>query len=290
MDVICQTCRRQSPLYLCTDCTSTLTDMLTQIPFLAEELDTRIQKLDRINLGTIGRNRRPDELNVMDFDAAEQSRKLRKLLLHWVTTIATRHAGRPPHALSTVRTGDLALWLAANTKGIARLDLRDPRGGHQLFNDIRRLVGTDTQRTGTLVTAINPRERHFAGPCPTIRGYRGNDPIECNTLLYADIDQITVRCPTCKQDIKVEDNRLKARIDRDLLTEPKLREVMASLGETVSRTRFYAWRMRPRGWMHDGQFVKRRVSQRDPAVYSLRKARRMWARDNHTATEEAAAQ
>lgn len=281
--ILCQQCKRPHQLYLCDNCQTQLANMLDQLPWLIEELDNRIQQLDRISLGTIGRNRRPSELSVIDFDAAETARTVRKTLLHWVTTIARRHTGRIPPGLDTVETRHLAAWLGRNVDGIARLDLGDHHGHHQLYRDIDRLVGTD-QRGGSLVRAINRQERHFAGPCPTIRTHAPNgEPIECGTMLYADVDQDTVECPDCKRGINVDENRHRTNVKRDLLTEPKLLEALANLGEKVSRVKFYQWvrekRIRPRGWIHQGRIVQHRIRRGDPAVYSLAKARKLRARE-----------
>ncbi len=45
---VCQACKRQAQLYLCDDCETTLANMLDQIPWLLDELDARIQGMDRI--------------------------------------------------------------------------------------------------------------------------------------------------------------------------------------------------------------------------------------------------
>lgn len=281
MTTICQAphCNRPTQLYLCDTCTDQLTHMLAELPWLIEELDTRIQRLDRISVGTIGRNRRPDELNAIDFDAAETARKTRKLLQHWVETIAHTHTGRTPPGLTTVATTDLAAWLTVNINAIAR-----HKQAGQLYHDIHRLAGTG-ERGGTLVTAINRVEKHFAGPCPTIRGYDNTGrPIECGTVLYADTDQRTVECPTCAHTIDVERNRVKAAVDRDLLPEPKLLEVLANLGENVSRVKLYEWiragRLKPRGWIHQGKIVAHHIRRGDPRVFSLSRARQLRWQDH----------
>ncbi|MGV0793036.1 DUF1922 domain-containing protein [Mycolicibacterium sp. XJ1819] len=288
---LCQQCKRPEPhTYLCENCTTQLANMLHQLPWLITELDNRIQQLTRTTHGTIGRNRRPaNELNAIDFDAADTARKTRKTLLHWVTEIAQKATGRTPPALHTATTTDLAKWLYANVNHIARLDLarRNHKGhttGHRLYHDIEKLVGTNHQRTGTLIKAINPTERHFAGLCHTITGHNHQgEPIHCQTTLYADVDETTITCPTCKQPIDVEKNRRDTEIDRDLMTEPKLLEVLADLDEKVSRVKLYQWirekRIRPKGWIHDGRIVQYRIRRGDPAVYSLARARKLRARE-----------
>lgn len=274
---LCQACKRPDQLYLCEECRTTLWNQLDQIPWLLDELDARIAKMDRIPHGTIGRNRRPGDTTTIDFDACETARNTRKTLHHWVVTIAERHTGRKPAALTTAATRDLARWLQVNTTAIARLNCAG-----QLHHDITKLVGPDQR--GQLIHAINRHERRFAGPCPTIRGYDNQGrPIECGHTLYADIDETTVVCPECEQAIDVARNLDKAAIDRDLLPEPKLLEVLTNIGEPVSRVKLYQWiregRIRPRGWIHHGKIMPLRVRRGDPAVYSLARARKLRNRE-----------
>ncbi|MGV0627195.1 DUF1922 domain-containing protein [Mycolicibacter minnesotensis] len=282
--ITCQHCKRPTQLFLCDDCTDQLHDMLTQIPWLLQELDARIQKLDRLPYGTIGRTRAPaNQLSVIDFDAVETARNVRKLLRRWVETIAQRHTGRKPPGLDTVTTPDLARWLRVNTKAIARLDLAH-KGRHQLYDDINRLVGGDS-RGGQLVNAINRYEKHFAGPCPTIVGRdRDGQPRQCDTTLYADTYDRTVTCPTCDQDIDVEQNRRRAAAERDLHTRTDLLDVLANIDEPVTEEQLDRWiprRLRHAGWLHDGTIIEFRIHPNDEPVYSVERARKLRRRDQH---------
>jgi hypothetical protein len=276
----CRVCKSATQLYLCDNHTIQLGNMLDQIPWLLEELDSRIQKLDRVQLGTIGRNRRPEELNAIDFDAAKISRDVRTLILQWVKHVADRHTGRVPPALDTVDTRALARWLYVNVRAIATLDTAG-----QLYSDIRKLVGSDTKRSGVLVSAINPTsERHFAGPCPTSRGYdEHGQPVECGEILYADVDEATVTCPECKQEIGVEENQFRAARERDLRTVEQLLEVLDNIGEPVEEKTLRQWirveRLRKAGFLHDGALVATKVHPDDPVVYSLKRVRKLRRRD-----------
>jgi hypothetical protein len=274
----CQACTRPTDLFLCPDCVETLTNMLDQLPWLIDELDTRIQRLDRVGAGTIGRNRRPDELNVMDFDAAETARELRQKLVRWVETVAEKHTGRRPPALNTTTTKNLARWLHANTHAIARLPLAG-----KLYRDIKTIVGPD-QQGGQLVRAINPTENHLVGPCPTITGrdHQGH-PRQCGHILFADTYDRTVTCPTCNQDINVERNRTRAAAERDLHTETQLLEVLTNCGEPIDPDTLKEWiktrRLRPAGRLHNGLIVPTHTHDQEPLVYSIKRARKLRARD-----------
>ncbi|OBB20604.1 hypothetical protein [Mycolicibacterium elephantis] len=292
MTALCQQCKRPEPhTYLCDNCTTQLANMLDQLPWLLDELDARIQQLARITHGTIGRVRRPNELNVMDFDAADTARKTRKKLVYWVETVAERHTGRKPPALGTVATKALARWLYVNADAIARLDCAG-----QVYHDINKLVGrTDTESSenqGQLVRAIDRHEKHFAGPCPTIRAHnRQGEPITCATILYAEEGDRYVTCPRCDQRIDAEENRRKAAADRDLLTKAKIIEALDNAGESVTEATLDRWikarRLRRRGWLHNGSIVQFRIHANDPAVYSLARARKLRGRDQKLTRQKA---
>ena len=281
---LCQHCKRPTQNYLCDDCTTSLTNMLDQIPWLLDELDNRIQRLDTISAGTIGRNRSHTTPFIIDFDAAELARTIRKKLSHWVTKVAQQATGRTPPALNTISTPNLAKWLQANTNHIAH----QPHA-NQLYNDIKHLVGPDQQRTGQLVRAINPTEQHLVGPCPTITGRNHNGtPRQCGHTLFADTYDQTVTCPTCKQDIDVETTRRHAAETRDLQTKTELIDILTNIDEPVQETRIEQWikarRLRPRGYLHDSTIIEFQIDPDDQPVYSVERARKLRRRDSHLRT------
>lgn len=280
-------CKRASQLYLCNDCTAVLRNMLDQVPDLLAELDARIQKLDRVPHGTIGRTRGPSDLNVMDFEAAETARETRKMLRRWVETVASQHSGRRPPGLDTVETRMFARWLQVNVEAIARLDIAG-----KIYDDIKELIGSG-DKGGTLVRAIDRRERHFAGSCPTVTGWDANGRvIECGEILYDEYGSRTVDCPTCGQEIDVKRNQVRALASRDLMPADTLLDALANAGESVQADQIERWiaikRLRPRGYMHQGKFVKTRVQEADNALYSFETARRLLRRDSRQSRQRGA--
>jgi hypothetical protein len=279
----CQQCHRPNDLYLCESCQTQLSNRLSEIPWLLEELDNRIQNLDRINVGTIGRNRRHDHMNPIDFDACELARTIRKTLQRWVETIAAHATGRTPAGLSTVTTPDLARWLNANITHIARLDLAK-KGRHPLYDDITNITGTPDQ-PGRIHRAINPNEHHLVGPCPTITGrHPDGTPRQCERTLYADTYDTTVTCPDCHQGIDVEATRLRSAAARDHHTRNELLELLATIDEPIDPQLLRKWtttgRLRPTGYRHDGTITEYRIHPNAEPVYSLDRARKLRRRDN----------
>ncbi|PQM51816.1 DUF1922 domain-containing protein [Mycolicibacter virginiensis] len=277
--ITCQHCRRTTQNYLCDDCTDALDDMLSQIPWLLEELDNRIQRLDRTTTGTIGRSRGPDELSVIDFDAAKLARTTRTTLLNLAETVAHIASGRTPR-LETVTTGDLALWIACKLPHIVR-----HHTAGNTYRIIDNLVGSD-QQGGQLVRAINPIEHHLVGPCPTITGrdHLGY-PRQCGHVLFADTYDRTVTCPACQQEIDVERTRLATAQARDHHTREDLLDLLTNIDEPVNPNQLDRWitarRLRPTGWLHDGTITEFRLNPAAEPVYSLDRARKLRRRDDN---------
>lgn len=270
----CKHCGGAATLFLCDDCVWRLKEALRELAWLLKQLDTTVHRQDKLNTGSIGGS--SDNPSPINFGAMETARETRATLLRLVETIAQDRIGRMPPALKTVATPDLAAWLASNVRHIAR----HTTAAHVLTT-ITGLVDDDERgRPGPLYTAINRTDRRFAGPCPTIRGHnpRG-ERIECGTMLYAAFDEDYTRCPQCETEIDVDRNRMKAAVDRDLLPEPKLLEVLEDLGEKVSRVKLYEWikagRLQRRGWIHQGAIVQFRIRRGDPTVFSLSQARQL---------------
>jgi hypothetical protein len=275
-------CHRPTQQYLCQDHTQHLANMLDQLPGLLDELDTRIQQLARTTHGTIGRTTRdPAYGNPIDFDAAEQARQVRKLLLRWVQQVAQRHTGRQPAALYTADTKTLAKWLHVNLRAITRL----PIAG-RLYQDIARLVGTDSLG-GQLHQAIDRTERHYFGPCTaTIGRDRNGQPRECGTDLWADREAPTITCPTCTTRTDARTQLDTARIRSDLRTFDLLTETLDNLGEHVPRVKLSTWittgRLTVRGWYNkDHGIVKHPIRRGDPRVFSLAQARQLRRKDRN---------
>jgi hypothetical protein len=272
-NTVCGHCGSATNLFLCNECLHRLAEALTELAWLLTQLDTTVRRQDKLNTGAIGRA--SDNPSPINLGAMETARDTRATLLTIVTTIAKTGTGRTPQ-LASVTSSDLAHWLAANTAHIAKHP-----DAPTILTTITHLVDDDERgRPGPLFTAINRTDRRFAGPCPTIRGHnhRG-ERIECGTMLYAAFDEDFTRCPRCETEVDVDKNRMKAAVDRDLLPEPKLLEVLADLGEKVSRVKLYEWikagRLQRRGWIHGGAIVQYRIRRGDPTVFSLSQARQL---------------
>lgn len=280
----CKHCQAKTALQLCNTCTAKLQSTLTELPWLIKQIDVTVARQDKLTTSTVGKSgETPSPINV---GALDISRDIRTTLLNAHNTI-TALPGLPPMRLDHVHTADLARLLAANTHRI-----RHHTQAGTIYADITALVQDDELgRAPTAVKTINRTIRVFAGPCPTITGHnhRGEE-IRCNTSLYADNDDTFTKCTKCDANVDVKQNQLRARVDRDLLTEKKLLEVMEDLGEKISRVKFYEWRragrITPRGFVHDGQIVQFRIRKTDPSVFSLSRARAL--RSQEETTKEAA--
>ncbi|SKS48442.1 Uncharacterised protein [Mycobacteroides abscessus subsp. abscessus] len=69
-----------------------------------------------------------------------------------------------------------------------------------------------------------------------------------------------------------------------------LLDALANAGESVQADQIERWiaikRLRPRGYMHQGKFVKTRVQEADNALYSFETARRLLRKDNRHNTRQ----
>ncbi|QOF43793.1 hypothetical protein E3G69_002842 [Mycobacteroides abscessus] len=129
---------------------------------------------------------------------------------------------------------------------------------------------------------INRPDRHFAGPCPTIKAYsRTGKSIECGKFLYAATDERSITCPACRQPVDVQRNRQRAWREGDRLTERILLKRLKDIEEPVSERQLYRWlrqrKLTPVGWLHKGVFVEHYIMRGDPRVFSLRAVRQLRA-------------
>lgn len=273
----CKHCNAKTALQLCNPCTAKLQATLTDLPWLIKQIDVTVARQDKLTTGTVGKSgETPSPVNI---GALDISRDIRTTLLN-AHTVITALPGLPPMRLDHVKTADLARLLAANTHRIRH----HPQAG-TIYADITALVQDDELgRNAPTWKAINRTIRVFAGPCPTTMGHNHKgEPIHCGEFLYADNDDPFAKCPRCDATIDVKKNRMKAHVDRDLLTEKKLLEVLDDLDEKVSRVKFYEWRragrITARGFVHEGQIVQFRIRKTDPSVFSLSRARALRAQE-----------
>lgn len=274
----CTHCGAKTQLYLCNRCTTTLRSLLDDLPWLLNELATTIRRQDQLTNGSpIGHSDGdPGPINLTALDTEHSTRATLTAALHTLTALP----GLPGLRVDHITTPDIARTLAHNVQRIAH----HPKAG-DIYGDINALVADDEiGRAAPLWKAINRQERIFVGPCPTVKGHdREGKPVECGTSLYADRDEKIAVCHNCDAKIDVAKNRLRAAVDRDLLPEAKLLEVLADLDEKVSRVQLYEWirtkKIQPRGWVHQGRIVGFRIRRGDPRVFSLSQVRALRAKE-----------
>lgn len=304
----CQHCGASTQLYLCAGCVVQLQAMLEELPWLLEQLAVTVQRRDRLNTGAVGKGTgNPSPIN---FGAMETARDLEKLLTRIVDALCSKLGLKflpalavPGDFIGPLRFGwrrlpagfsgspvQRARWLLHHVRDIAR----HPDAAEFYGEIAEQLEDDEIGRAGPMWKAINRTERLFAGLCPTVTGRdRRGRSIECETALYADRGELFARCPKCEATVDVKKNRLKAAVDRDLLPEPKLLEVLADLGQKVSRVRLYEWlkagRLQPRGFVHNGRIVSYRIRRGDPRVFSLSQARQLQMHDEQLKQQKAGA-
>ena len=270
---ICQHCHRDTELYLCRLCGKELSALLSDLPWLCDQLEITVTRQDKLGLASVGKSSdNPSPINV---GAMELSRNLRNQL----TTIVRDLCDPTHHRLPDLPTNAAAArWLGHQLVLITC----SPAAG-DIYQEIRGA-------TDAILEVINRSSRMWCGPCTTVVAHDPNGAdIECGTDLYADRYNLAemIQCPKCRCFIEPR-SQLLATIKRgDLLPEAKLLEIMDSLGEKVSRVRLYDWikagSLRPRGYVHHGRIVAERIRRGDPRVFSLSQARQLRWRDTEGA-------
>ena len=269
----CRNCRRDTELFLCTLCAKELHALLADLPWLCEQLEVTVVRQDKLATGVIGRS--SDNPSPINIGAMELSRNLHNQLGTIVRDLHETRGKTPDTRAWT--TPAMARWLYAHTSAIACSD-----DAGQIMREVRS--GTEA-----VLTVINRVSRMWCGPCATVVGHnpQGED-IECGIDLWADRDSLEdIRCPKCRHTINPRQQLLITLKRGDLLPEPKLLEIMESLGERVSRVRLYDWiragRLRPRGYVHQGRIVPALIRRGDPRVFSLSQARQLRWHDSQDA-------
>lgn len=295
----CTSCGAGANAFLCTGCTTSLANMLEALPDLIRELEVTRSRKDRLALNPVGHT--ADQPSPINVGAMRLAVEVEGLLFTWVTRLEeTGLQFFPATSVGCNFIGPLlpgwrrlprgysgspeqrARWLAHHVQAIAA----HPKAADALA-DFKSLVGQpksgDHTQPGRILRAIDRTTRLFAGPCPTIVGHNHEGrEIACGYILFAIDDLPEVECPKCKAagrqcQINVKDNRLKAAMDRDLLPEVRLREILEDLGEPVSHNKFSGWsmagRIKPRAWLHRGQIVDHEVARGDTRLWSLSQVR-----------------
>lgn len=284
----CRNCGRKSDMFLCSGCIEELDIILDGMPWLLKQIEVAILHQDRLTVGEVGKSAgTPSPLNT---DAVEIADRARNTISTWVRDLCEtrRIEFAVPMVVSRGFIGPLkpdwrrvpddyqptaadgARWLAEHVNAIA-LDV----GAARCFKELHGLADE-------IVAAINRPDRHFAGPCPTVRAYSPTGKaIECGEFLYAGTEERNVTCPKCNQPVDVQRNRQRAWREGDRLTERILLKRLKDIEEPVSERQLYRWlrqrKLTPVGWLHKGVFVEHYIMRGDPRVFSLRAVRQLRA-------------
>lgn len=270
----CRHCRRDTDLFLCTLCTKELGALLGDLPWLLRQLDITVIRQDKLGTATVGKSSdNPSPINV---GAMELARNLNGQLGTVVRDLCESRGMDVPAKAWT--TDIMAGWLQINLQAITCSE----QAG-DIYDEIRTA-------TDAILSAINRSSRMWCGPCTTVVAHDsdGSD-IECGIDLYADRENLgeMIQCPKCRIFTDPRSQLLTTIKRGDLLPEAKLLEIMDSLGEKVSRNRFYDWikagSIRPRGFVHHGRIVPERIRREDLRVFSLSQARQLRWRETEGA-------
>lgn len=289
----CRKCSQKCDLFLCNDCIDQLEEHLNEIAWLIGELEITLTGQDVLTTGSVGQS--SEEPSPIRFDSQGNPNSIadqtRNAVTTWVRDLCETRglAFEPVRVVSLDFIGplpderwrrlpkryqptaaDAAEWLAEHVHAIAA----DP-GAARCFKEMADL-------RASALRMINRPDRHFAGPCPTIKAYsRTGKAIECGKFLYGATDERSITCPACKQPVDVQRNRQRAWREGDRLTERILLKRLKDIEEPVSERQLYRWlrqrKLAPVGWLHKGVFVEHYILRGDPRVFSLRTVRQLRA-------------
>lgn len=269
----CQHCHRDTELYLCQLCGKELSALLSDLPWLCDQLEVTVTRQDKLGLASVGKS--SDNPSPVNVGAMELARNLRNQLGTIIRDLCEPSNYPVPVCYTNAA---MARWLGGNIASIAC-----SAAAGDTYDEIRAA-------TDAILAVINRTSRMWCGPCTTVIAHDPNGAdIECGIDLYADRYNLAemIQCPKCRRFIEPR-QQLLATIKRgDLLPENKLLEIMDSLGEKLSRRRLYEWisagSLRPRGYVHHGRIVPERIRRGDPRVFSLSQARQLLWRDTEGA-------
>lgn len=294
----CRKCSQPAQLFLCPKCVAALREHATQLAWLVERLDETVTRQDKLASPTIGKA--SDEPLPFNANASEIAHRARGTVTTWVRAIC-EHRGITFEPVRVVpldfigplpderwrrlprryrpTLADMCEWLAEHVHAIALTP-----GAEECALDMAELCAS-------IVQAVNRQERHFAGPCPTVKGHdRRGEQITCGRMLYAGADEQFIECPTCKTRIDAQKNRLRTSVDRDLMPEPKLLEALRAVEGGLdedgnpkpvpSKNHIRRWikkrQLHIRGWVHQGRVVEHYIQRGDPRVFSFSQAQHLW--------------
>lgn len=300
---------RAESTYLCSTCVVLLEQMLGEVGWLWDQLQVTRRRADRLPAEVGGKGAgQPSPINV---DAMQLSETVADDMGRWVQKLVDENQLRffPPLSVGCNFIGPLlpgwqrlprgysgsvkqhANWLAHHAKTAAgRPDV------HELFALLVRYVGNPDRPSaaGEMLRLINRPDRLFAGECPGLV-YRNGEGVVCERPLWCFKGEKTTECTRCNTVVDVARNRLAAYSGpNNLLPRARLAEVLDSLGEHVPHMKLAGWvasgQLKCQGYQHRGEFLEvgdPNIRPRDPALFSLSKARILLSEEQRAQEQEA---
>lgn len=218
-------------VWLCPTCTTELRNWLRRLPGLDQELATTMARLDQMG-GSVGGSSNMVAPSIVNFDAADTRRRLRRHLLNWTHTVNRWLTGNAPISFQIRHMCDyLDECLDA---------YRGQQGIGALHDETGFIVHQAT-------TAIDKPRQHdgqdYAGPCGAVFN-NGT----CEHQLWVKHGTPTVTCPRCDTvwDVKARRESALAAAADLTATAGMISRALTAQGVTVTPENIRTWKARGR--------------------------------------------
>lgn len=239
----CKRCGRttRDDAYGCEDCADKLTQALSEMQWLTDEIDTTLTGRKGIDYRRGGTPNGTEPRLPVHMAASELLSDIRGTLVAWVKFCADEDIrNQSPNAgLPVDNIPAMARWLMWRVDGLMLSEL-----GAEAVDEITRL----SERGTRLVD--RPADKWYAGPC--------NATEDCATELYAKTKAGNISCPGCGSTYDIAQRRsfLLESAEDVLADATVLAGAVSWLGGTpVTAARIWKWKERgriiPHG--HDGK-------------------------------------